>query len=200
MEASHHEVLEEIARLKYLYKMKGVFRFGTARDPHQRSESNAEHLYGLFVLSAYFTPRLPESLDRLRIHDLILVHDLDEIEGGDIISYQKTPEDRQREAEAMQTALESMPQLVAFDSRALVQEYQEQITREAQFVKACDKLEPLLEVFDRYGKEVMRRNQTTREQAVKSKVQYLAPFPLIERYFAVLVAEMDQQGFFYEPG
>ena len=86
---TNEQILAEVQRIKYLYKMTGVFRYGTERDPHARAESNAEHLYGMTVLVNYFLPLVNESIDRQHVFDLLFVHDLDEIESGDIISYKK---------------------------------------------------------------------------------------------------------------
>lgn len=194
------DILQEVARIKYLYKMKGVFRYGQNRDPHQRAESNAEHLYGMMVLTNYFLPlEDPQGmLDRQRIFDLIFVHDLDEIEEGDIISYHKTDADRAREKEAMQTALNKAPQKMGIDMQALVAEYEAQDTPEARFTKAIDKIEPLFEVFDKYGKQIMLSNHTTYSQAMQGKEQYLADFPIMFQYLQTLGRAMQDQGFFHE--
>ena len=195
------DILQEVARIKYLYKMKGVFRFGQNRDPWERAESNAEHLYGMMVLTNYFLPfEDPEgSLDRQRIFDLIFVHDLDEIEEGDIISYHKTDADRAREQAAMQTALRESPGIMAIDMPSLVAEYEAQETPEARFTKAIDKIEPLFEVFDKYGKHIMQSNQTTYEQAMRDKERYLAGYPVLMDFLRVIGEEMYRQGYFYDP-
>jgi len=198
MNWSDEKILQEVQRIKYLYKMKGVFRYGTERDPWKRAESNAEHLYGMTVLVNYFLPLLDEDVDRQKVLDLLFVHDLDEIESGDIISYKKTDADRAREAKDMEITLGKLPQGLALDARALVQEYGEQKTRESQFTKAIDKIEPLFEVFDKYGKEIMLRNKTTFDQAMRGKKQYIDRFPVLAHFAQVIGTEMNRQGYFYE--
>lgn len=194
------DILQEVARIKYLYKMKGVFRYGQDRDPWQRAESNAEHLYGMMILTNYFLPlEDPEGeLDRQRIFDLILVHDIDEIEEGDIISYQKTDADRAREKEAMQTALSKAPQEMAINMPALVAEYEAQDTPEARFTKAIDKIEPTFEVFDKYGKQIIQENKTSYDDHMRIKIPYIKDYPYIMRYNAVITQEMGNQGYFYD--
>ncbi|MFW0870903.1 MAG: HD domain-containing protein [Patescibacteria group bacterium] len=194
------EILEEVARIKYLYKMKGVFRYGQDRDPWQRAESNAEHLYGMMILVNYFLPLEDQEakLDRQRIFDLILVHDIDEIENGDIISYKKTEKDREQERLALQVALEKVPSNLAIDIKALSNEYEAQDTPEARFTKAIDKIEPLFEVFDKYGKHIMVANKTTYEQAMQDKEEYLENYPVMMKYLHVLAQEMRSRGYFYD--
>jgi len=198
MDWSTEKILQEVQRIKYLYKMKGVFRYGTERDPWKRAESNAEHLYGMTVLVNYFLPLIDEEIDRQKVLDLLFVHDLDEIESGDIISYKKTDADRAREAQDMETTLDKLPQNLALDARALVHEYNAQETREAQFTKAIDKIEPLFEVFDKYGKEIMLRNKTTFDQAMRGKKQYIDHFRVLALFAETIGTEMQRQGYFYE--
>ncbi len=198
MDLTNEQILAQVQRIKYLYKMKGVFRYGTERDPWKRAESNAEHLYGMTVLVNYFFPLIDESIDRQKVLDLLFVHDLDEIESGDIISYKKTDADRARGKKDMEITLNKLPQDMALDVRALVAEYEAQESREAQFTKAIDKIEPLFEVFDKYGKEIMLRNKTTFEQAMRGKKDYIAGFPVLERFADVIGNEMKRQGYFYE--
>lgn len=198
MDWSNEKVLHEVQKIKYLYKMKGVFRYGQERDPWKRAESNAEHLYGMMVLVNYFLPLTDETLDRQKVFDLLFVHDLDEIESGDIISYKKTEADRIREKKDMETALGKIPNQFAIDTASLVAEYNAQKTKEARFTKAIDKIEPLFEVFDKYGKEIMIQNKTTYDQAMQGKKQYLADFPLLNHFATVIGDEMNRQGYFYD--
>lgn len=200
MELSREHILTEVSRIKYLYKMKGVFRYGQSRDPHQRAESNAEHLYGMMVLCNYFLPyEDPEgTMDKQRIYDLIMVHDIDEIESGDIISYEKTDEDRAQAQQDLETALETIPTVLHADYRALIREYEEQATPEARFTKALDKAEPSFEVFDRYGKELLHKMQTTHEQHFRNKHSLVEPYPVLYQFCMTIIDEMHQQGFFYE--
>jgi len=200
MNWTDEQILAEVQKIKYLYKMKGVFRYGQERDPWKRAESNAEHLYGMTVLVNYFLPLVEEEIDRQKVLDLLFVHDLDEVESGDIISYKKTDADRAREKKDMEIALRKSPQRMAINMQKLAAEYTFQETREAQFTKAIDKIEPLFEVFDKYGKEIILRNKTTFEQTMSGKRDYIEEFPVLGRFAEVLGKEMKRQGYFYEEG
>ena len=54
------------------------------------------------------------------------------------------------------------------------------------------------ESADKYGKEIMLRNKTTYNQAMRGKEQYIKGFPVLERFADVIGAEMKRQGYFYE--
>lgn len=200
MELSREYILEEIKRIKYLYKMKGVFRYGQTRDPYQRAESNAEHLYGMMVLCNYFLPlEDPDgTMDKQRIYDLIMVHDIDEIESGDVISYQKTDADREQAKVDLETSLSAIPESLEQSYRSLITEYEQQQTLESRFTKALDKIEPSFECFDRYGKELLHKMQTTAEQHFLNKRQFIEHYPVIIKYMDVLLDELETQGYFYE--
>ena len=87
---------------------------------------------------------------------------------------------------------------MAIDLQHLVAEYTFQETIESRFTKAIDKIEPLFEVFDKYGKEIMLRNKTTYEQAMRGKEKYIKGFPALERFADVIGVEMKRQGYFHE--
>lgn len=200
MDFIDQHILDEVQRIKYLYKMKGVIRYNRERDKNNRAESVAEHIYGMMVLIHYFLPlEDPEQKwDRQKIMDMAVYHDIDEIEHGDVISYQKTDADRAREKEDGETALRSSPQNMVVDVRDLLEEYESQETVESRFVKAIDKIEPAFEVFDEYGKKILQTNKTTYDQGMDIKIPHLREFPTMLRFSYVIGDEMRRQGYFYE--
>lgn len=121
-----------------------MVRTGWTRHPIPESclESVAEHSYGVALLAWFLCP---PHLSRERVVELALIHDLAEIEVGDL-----TPRDGVDKAEkeaAERVALRKLTAELELGERALqlLTEYQEQKTPEALWIKALDKLEMSLQ-------------------------------------------------------
>ena len=115
--------------INYL-RLKDVKRQGWVNSGVPEPESVAAHSWGMAVLALRLCP---SELDLLRVLKLCLVHDLPEVIVGDLTPHDDTSTKAQDEHEAMKKIA---PQwLDIFD------EYEQQITEEARFVKRLDKLD-----------------------------------------------------------
>lgn len=125
-----------------LLGLKTVLRKGWTRYPISDVESVADHSYGVALLSWLLCP---EGLDRGKVLELAVLHDLAEVVTGDLTPADGVPEKlkKEREREALQAMLQGFP--LAAHSRAVLLDYQEQSSDEARFVKAIDKLEMALQ-------------------------------------------------------
>lgn len=122
--------------------LKEVLRKGWTRYPIVCVESVADHSYGVALLSWLLCP---EGLDRGKVLELALLHDLAEVVTGDLTPSDGVPEDlkKGRELEALRELLQGFP--YAVQGELVLLEYQTQKTPEARFVKAIDKLEMALQ-------------------------------------------------------
>ncbi len=178
-------VLSEIERLRVLYKLKSVMRYRSTRDTSVHSESVAEHLFAMQVIAQYFLPLEDEKgkLDRTRIHELILFHELGEIETGDIINHQKTDEHREFERLAAARVAQMLPASMQEIALARQREFDECATPEARFADAIDKIEPIFEMWDeQVALPLFRRFNYTRNDALKGKMEATEEFPHMRRF------------------
>ena len=125
-------------------QLKRVCRRGWTRHPIPESdlESVADHSFTMALLAWLFCP--PE-LDRLRVLEMALVHDLPEIITGDL-----TPSEVSDQREKNRLELLAIQELGGDLDRGaclqeLVEEYQQQKTAESRWVKSLDKLEMALQ-------------------------------------------------------
>lgn len=191
-------VLEEVKKLQYLYGLKDEIRYELSRHPDDYSESVAEHVYSMHIVSDYFL-KLEDSdnqMNHLAIKTMITWHDMDELETGDKISWKKTPDDIANELTAWKSAVVKIPEILQTDVSILVEQYENKQTSEACFVKAVDKLEPLLHLFTPKGKKWIADSGLTFSLSEKVKVQHIKPFPFMNRFMVVLHSEMLKQGHF----
>ncbi|NBC30172.1 MAG: HD domain-containing protein [Spirochaetes bacterium] len=191
-------VLSETERLQYAYALKREIRYNLARAEERTTESVAEHVYGMHVLGRYFhqLESAAEPLSYDRIQSLITWHDVDEAETGDIVSWRKTDTDRERERTASAVVLDRIPALIRGDVASLLEEYEAQATREARFVKALDKIEPLFECCNENGVRVTFESGQSLASHERVKYPYLTDFPYMRRFCDVITAEMIRRGAF----
>lgn len=113
--------------------LKQIPRTGWVRAGVDLPESVAAHSWGMSILAMHLCP---EELDRMRVFELCIVHDLPEVIVGDLTPHDDTSSKSYDEHEAMKKLA---PQwLDRFE------EYEAQETAESKFVKYLDKLDMAL--------------------------------------------------------
>ena len=123
-------------------KLKDVIRTGWL-DWHvdrNRIESVAEHIYGVQMLAIAIQSEYNYEIDLKKVIMMIAVHELEEIEIGDLTHFQISKEDKNKIGhKAVDKVLESLT--LKEDIKSLVMEFDERKTKEALFAHYCDKLE-----------------------------------------------------------
>ena len=127
-------------------RLKGVLRQSRIIDGSRR-ENSAEHSWHLGLMSLVLGDYSPPGTDLSRVTAMVLVHDLVEIDAGDLFVYageqaQAVQEDAERAAADRLFAL--LPESQAAGFRALWDEFEERRTPEAKFARALDRLQPML--------------------------------------------------------
>ena len=114
-------------------ELKHVQREGWIRAGVESPESVAAHSWGMSVLALHLCP---EGLDKMRVLEMCIVHDLPEVDVGDLTPHDDTSSKSEDEHMAMSRLA---PQWLD-----LFEEYEAQITEESKFVKYLDKLDMAL--------------------------------------------------------
>ncbi len=191
-------VLKEIKRLQYLYKLKQIIRAKQVRTETIVTESVAEHIYSLGILARYFLPLEDpnHTLDHTLIHTLILWHEIDEIESGDIVPWEKSAAVKAQLHHDARVAFEAIPQLLRGEAITHFEMYEAKASPEARFVKAIDKLDPIIDSYSEAGKIRMANYVITAEQNLAIKLPYIADYPFIKRFCDVIHERFIAEGFF----
>lgn len=193
-------IMEDLKRLQYLYGLKKEIRYAQTRHGEDTTESVAEHVYGMHICAMYFLSlENPEgSWDKVRIYEMMTVHDIDEIETGDVLGYLKDDAMKAAEADAMRVVMEKSPTHMQSQIALLIDEYDAQVTPESRFAKAIDKIEPLVHCYNSVGKAIFLHNKTTELQSRTMKDKYIKDFPFIKKFSEVVQSAMVEEGFFYK--
>jgi putative hydrolase of HD superfamily len=117
-----------------------------------RPENSAEHSWQVALLALLLHPHANEPVDIAHAIEILLVHDIPEIEIGDVIVYaQPDPERDREEAAAAQRVFGMLPEPQARHCFDLWLEYEQRVTPESRFAYAVDRLMPLMHNLQRGG-------------------------------------------------
>jgi putative hydrolase of HD superfamily len=134
-------------------RLKTVLRQSTLIDA-SRQENSAEHSWHLALMALILQGHAPPGTDLGHVIAMLLLHDLVEIDAGDLFVYagaeaQARQEVAEHAAADRIFALLPAPQSAAF--RALWDEFEERRTPEAKFARALDRLQPMLANYETGG-------------------------------------------------
>jgi len=127
-------------------RLKTVARQSRITDG-SRHENSAEHSWHLELMALVLAGHAPPGTDLARVLAMLLVHDLVEIDAGDLFVYADGAAlARQEVAEraAADRIFALLPDPQAAEIRGLWDEFEERRTREARFARALDRLQPML--------------------------------------------------------
>jgi putative hydrolases of HD superfamily len=158
-------------------RLKTIVRNTLLRDG-SRAENSAEHSWHLAVMAATLAEHAPPGTDINHATQLLLLHDVVEIDAGDTDCYDT---DGYRTKQARETAgaeriFALLPADQAAAMRSLWEEFEAGQTAESRYANALDRLQPLLLVRHATYRQWSLR-ATTREQVLgrMAPVEHGAP-------------------------
>jgi len=127
-------------------RLKGVLRQTMLTAPARR-ENSAEHSWHLALMVLVRAGHAPSGTDLGRVMAMVVLHDLVEIDAGDLSVY-AAPAEQARQERAERAAADRLfallPSGQASSLRALWDEFEARATVEAKFARALDRLQPML--------------------------------------------------------
>ena len=109
-----------------------------------RHESVAEHSWRIALMAMLLGSEFPYA-DMNKVIHMCLIHDLGEAFTGDIPAFEKSSADTEKEDALFATWVDTLPEPVRREWKALLAEMQAMETEEAKLYKACDKLEAVIQ-------------------------------------------------------
>lgn len=156
-------------------KLKSVLRQTMLAGPGlSRPENSAEHSWHLAMMTLVLAEHAPPGTDLGRVTGMVLVHDLVEIDAGDLFLYADQEQQEQQEV-AEHAAADRIFALLPADQaqvmRHLWDEFMARQSPEAKFARALDRLQPMMENFNTGG-GTWQRHGITADQ-VLAKVELI---------------------------
>ncbi len=142
-------------------KLKQIIRQSYLMDA-TRHENSAEHSWHLAMMAMLLAEHANEPVDPFRVLKMVVIHDIVEIDAGDVDYYDKTAAQSkpQREQAAADRLFGMLPADQARELRELWEEFEAKQTAEARFATALDRLIPLLHNFHTQGQSWHERRIT----------------------------------------
>ena len=186
----------QIGFLIEIDKLKGVFRQTWLMDGSRR-ENDAEHSWHLALMAVLLSEYAAErDVDLLRVVKMVLVHDLVEIDAGDVLVYDrdKDPDWRAREREAAERIFRILPADQADELRALWEEFEARTTPEARFAAALDRFQPMLHNYQTQGK-AWQEHGVTSDQVIAHNRHMAEGAPRLWEYARNLIRDAVERGY-----
>ncbi|RYJ40767.1 Metal dependent phosphohydrolase [Flavobacterium anhuiense] len=139
-------LLDQIAFIKEIDKVKYIQR-KTKLFNSDRCENDAEHSWHLALMAIVLAEHSNEPIDVLKVVKMVLIHDIVEIDAGDVFIYDtvKNHSNTDEERLAANRIFGLLPKKQAEELIAIWEEFEAGVTNEAKFAKSMDRLEPLLQ-------------------------------------------------------
>ncbi|MBS3174920.1 HD domain-containing protein [Candidatus Woesearchaeota archaeon] len=164
----------------------------------RRNESDAEHTWHLCMFGLLLNKELDLNLDLSKVFKLALLHDLPELYAGDTYAFddegKKTK--AEREEKAAKELFGILPEDLGEELYKLFREYEECKSPEAKFVKAIDKIQPILSNVCTNGL-TWKENKTTKETVSNYGVEYIQVDTKLKEMHKNLLKEAEIMDLFY---
>lgn len=138
--------IHEIDKLKYIQRKTRLFN-------SDRRENDAEHSWHLAMMALTLAEHSNEPIDILKVLKMLLIHDLVEIDSGDVFLYDTIVNHDNTEAErkAAERIFGLLPAKQAKEFVAIWEEFETGDTAEARFARSMDRFEPILQNVSNQG-------------------------------------------------
>ena len=187
---------QQIAFVRELDKLKRIQRQTWLTDK-SRKENSAEHSWHISVMALVLSEYAPgEDLDTGRVMQMLLIHDIVEIDAGDTFCYDQAAVALQTDQEkaAAERLFGLLPPDQAVRFRDLWEEFENRRTPEALLAHSLDRLQPILNNFHTEGKS-WRANGITRRQVRERNRIVAEGAPPLWDYIEDLLQRAVEQGF-----
>ncbi len=133
-----------------------------------RKENDAEHSWHLALMAFLLSEYANEQVDVLRVIQMVIIHDMVEIDAGDTYAYDEAGNatKRERETKAADRIFGLLPEDQGRWMRELWEEFEAAETKEAKFALALDKVQPIL-LNDKTDGAAWREHQVEQAQILK---------------------------------
>lgn len=164
-----------------------------------RLENDVDHSYALALTCWYLAPKIAPELSLEKIFKYALSHDIVEIHAGDtfVFADANTLETKSaREDAAIEQLYEEWPDFTEMIDSA--KGYKEKIDEEAKFVKAVDKILPLLVIELGESSEFWNRHKITLDMERENKVTILIS-DHVAPYYERVTLWLEERGNMHTP-
>tara|TARA_B110000495_G_C23020203_1_gene605105 strand:- start:393 stop:986 length:594 start_codon:yes stop_codon:yes gene_type:complete len=152
-----------------LDRLKGVYRQALVKSDKNRFENSAEHSWHITLTAHILHEYAVENVNISRVMSMLLIHDIVEIDAGDMLAFADTKalaEQADNELAAATRLFGLLPEAQFQTYKALWLEFENAETIDARFAKAMDSVLPLLQNMSNEGGSWVR-HKVKKSQVIK---------------------------------
>ena len=178
----------EIDKVKFILRKTRLFN-------SDRPENDSEHSWHLAMMALILAEHASQPIDILKVVKMVLIHDLVEIDAGDVFFFSKEEQhdNRQEELEAAKRIFGILPEEQGKAYFDLWMEFEAGETPEAQFASVMDRLEPMLQNASNQG-GTWQEYDVDYHTVLDSKRIMKERTPLLWEYTQQLLKECVEKG------
>lgn len=191
----HERLTSQLRFVLEVDKLKRVLRRSLLIDGARR-ENSAEHSWHVTVLARVFAEYAPEGTDIDHVVNMLVVHDIVEIDAGDTFVYDRAAvrSQAERERAAADRIFALLPEDQAAWARSLWDEFEERKTPEARFARAVDRLSPLLANWHTEG-AMWQQFKVSKDDVLKNVKLIAEGSKTLGAYALALVDDAERRGY-----
>ena len=178
-------------------RLKNVLRQSHVTTGNSRRENDAEHSWHLSLMVLLLSEHVEGAkVDLFRVLQMVIIHDIVEIDAGDTFAYDTIGHETQaiREQAAAKRLFGLLPSDQADEFHELFNEFEAKKTPEACFAAAVDRIQPLLLNFHTAG-AAWKRHGITHSQALKRNQHIKDASSELWNYVKNLLEEAVSKGY-----
>lgn len=183
------EFVVEVDRMKAILRQSPVAAV-------ERRENDAEHSWHLALMVIVLSEYAREPVDRARVIELVVLHDLVEIYAGDTSIHDPAAAvgQAEREAAAADRLFAVLPEEQGQRLRDAWEEFEAHVTPEARFARSMDRMQPVLLNWMAEGGSWVRESVTA--EKLRSRVGIIADgSPALWAATDALIEEGERRGY-----
>ncbi len=175
-------LIEAISELEKLKTVERGLNVGS------RKESSAEHSWSCILIADILFDFLEEPLDRMKVFEYLLYHDVVEVYAGD--AKFNNQEEMKMKKEKEETAFKRIVSFIPNNERfsRIITEYESRETKEAQFAKAIDCIDSCVRNLNDNRKA--GENNFSEESIRKKYLPYVSKFKITLKLFEALMGKL----------
>ncbi len=179
MTVSMQTLDQQLAFIIEIDKLKAVYRRTMVKSDNNRQENSAEHSWQIALGAQILQQYAQHSIDINRVVCMLLIHDIVEIDAGDLFAFEAPAlmaAQEEKEIAAAKRIFALLPAEQGDAMLALWLEFEEAKSNDARFAKSIDRILPLVQNMANNGGSWVV-NHVSKSQVLKrnSYLQELAP-------------------------
>lgn len=193
----HNRLEQQLIFIREIDKVKQIFRQTRLLD-NSRCENDAEHAWHLGMMALVLAEYANEPVEISKVINMVLLHDIVEIDAGDTFLYDVDRiKKQQEERQAAKRIFGLLPKEQAGEMQNLWEEFEARKTPEARFAAALDRLEPILQNISTGG-YAWKKHGIKRSQVQQANAHIAEGSHQLWELVTELMDQADKEGLFTE--